>query len=561
MSQPAAENNRLFLIAKFFGRRVTFLILLGVVFGAAFSLLELAFAAGLQTFLGALGFQSQHGLGSNPFGVSTIEGAAVAFVIVAAVRGLIQYLQYITQTAVGAIFAEQQRKALFFQALRRPVVSISEVINNFSDRISNLQSTVAESHGLFYYATCVLVLLSALFYLYPEATLLALGCMVVVGPIIRFTTKRANHLGQALIKQWDGSSSSMVRALRNLLLIRIYNLQEEEAKKGQESLTAWLYMSVRIFHFQAISMILPSVFGICVLAILGIYLKTHESMSVESIVAFMYVFMRLLQNLSGMLFCFSKISATSPNLWALVSWWQDSHRLAALDSQLERDGSQERPRQVGWRVQDLDFTYPGRGPLLKIREFQIPAGKAVVVVGPSGSGKTTLVNLLLGQLKAPPGSVQVEFDGKLCDIAEGAPRLAALVGYVGPESFVADGSVRAVLTYGAGREVTDQECMEALRTAGCDFLNVESPLDVIISDQGTGFSAGQKQRLALARALLRNPLVMVLDEPTSNLDLDTEERIVEVLARLKGRMTLIIITHREALLRLADSTLRLGDGG
>ena len=139
------------------------------------------------------------------------------------------------------------------------------------------------------------------------------------------------------------------------------------------------------------------------------------------------------------------------------------------------------------------------------------------------------------------------------------PRLLANIGYVGPESFLIEGTIRSNLIYGLEREPSPAEIECALALADCSFIatlpdGLEHPLTFL----ETGLSAGQKQRLSLARALLRNPRALILDEATSNLDLDTEKKLVETLQRLKGRVTLIVATHRTALLALADQHLNLG---
>ncbi len=143
-------------------------------------------------------------------------------------------------------------------------------------------------------------------------------------------------------------------------------------------------------------------------------------------------------------------------------------------------------------------------------------------------------------------------------LAEGAPRLMPLVGYVGAESFLIDGTVRENLLYGVHRTPGDAELADALRKAECGFIDdLPNRLEHRLTEQGAGLSSGQKQRLSLARAMLRRPGVLVLDEATANLDSATEEKLVDTLTELKGGMTIVAVTHRPALLRLADQVLTL----
>jgi len=141
-------------------------------------------------------------------------------------------------------------------------------------------------------------------------------------------------------------------------------------------------------------------------------------------------------------------------------------------------------------------------------------------------------------------------------------KLLQTVGYVGPEPFLFDGTIRENLLYAlSGRLPDDAQIFAAMDKAECGFVRELSlGLDHPLTEQGLGLSAGQKQRLGLARALLRDPKVLVLDEATANLDFETERRLVETLGDLKGRMTLLIVTHRPALRAIGDLCLELSAG-
>lgn len=137
-------------------------------------------------------------------------------------------------------------------------------------------------------------------------------------------------------------------------------------------------------------------------------------------------------------------------------------------------------------------------------------------------------------------------------------KLLASLGYVGPESFIISGTIRDNLMYGGTDNYSDNEMKAVLKLAECHFvLLMKDGLNHYLSEQGEGLSAGQKQRLSLARALLRKPKVLILDEATANLDVRTEALLIKTLIKLKTQMTLIIISHRKSLLKVADQTLYL----
>ncbi|CAM5474530.1 thiol reductant ABC exporter subunit CydD [Streptomyces abikoensis] len=213
-------------------------------------------------------------------------------------------------------------------------------------------------------------------------------------------------------------------------------------------------------------------------------------------------------------------------------------------------------RRAALTVDRLVVRHEGRAePSLPETSFEVRAGETVALVGPSGSGKTTLLNVLLGFARPAAGRVLV-----------GGTDLASL----SPESWrdqVAWVPQRPRLFAGTVAEnvrlarpgATDAQVREALRAAGAlDFVSMlHHGTDTRLGENGAGLSAGQRQRLALARAFLADRPVLLLDEPTANLDGETEASVVEAVRRLAAGRTVIMVVHRPALLTVADRTVRL----
>jgi ATP-binding cassette subfamily B protein len=211
------------------------------------------------------------------------------------------------------------------------------------------------------------------------------------------------------------------------------------------------------------------------------------------------------------------------------------------------------------RVEDVSFSYPGAGrPALSGINLDIPAGSTLALVGETGSGKTTLGSLIARLYD--PGSGTVRIDGmdirdmRLTDVA-------AVVGVVSQETYLLHTTVRENLRY-ARPGATDAEIEDAARAAQIHDLIAGLPdgYDTMVGSRGHRFSGGEKQRIAIARTLLRDPRVLVLDEATSALDTETERAVqhaFDVLA--KGRTT-ITIAHRLSTVRDADQIAVLDHG-
>lgn len=190
-------------------------------------------------------------------------------------------------------------------------------------------------------------------------------------------------------------------------------------------------------------------------------------------------------------------------------------------------------------------------------DMRIPAGSIAALSGASGSGKSTLADLLGGLISADEGVLSV--DGvAICPALRRAWRRR--VAYVHQDPVLLSASLRENLTWGqAGFD--DSAIERALKAAAADFaLALPQALDTRLGDGGRRLSGGERQRLMLARALLRNPALLILDEATSALDAESEAAIRAALARLKGKTTILVIAHRGALTQLADRTFRLERG-
>jgi ATP-binding cassette subfamily B protein len=211
------------------------------------------------------------------------------------------------------------------------------------------------------------------------------------------------------------------------------------------------------------------------------------------------------------------------------------------------------------RIEDVSFAYPGADrPALSGVDLDVPAGRTLALVGETGSGKTTLASLIARLYD--PGSGSVRIDGvDIRDIR--LADLAAIVGVVSQETYLLHTTVRENLRY-AKPGATDAEIEDAARAAQIHDLIAGLPdgYDTMVGSRGHRFSGGEKQRLAIARTLLRDPRVLVLDEATSALDTETERAVQKAFDTLAEGRTTITIAHRLSTVRNADQIVVLDHG-
>lgn len=211
------------------------------------------------------------------------------------------------------------------------------------------------------------------------------------------------------------------------------------------------------------------------------------------------------------------------------------------------------------RIDDLSYRHDVNGPpALRNITLDLPAGSLTVLSGPSGGGKSTLLDLLAGLLTPDSGKIWIDEREMTVELAR---TWRTSVAYVLQDPFLFHDTIRANLLV-AKPDATDRELREVLSVAGAsafvDALHLQ--MDTVVGDRGARFSGGERQRLALARALLREPALLVLDEPTTSLDEQNERTVFEGVEALKGRVTMVLATHRPERVRSADQAFHIAEG-
>ncbi|HEY5157987.1 MAG TPA: ATP-binding cassette domain-containing protein, partial [Anaerolineales bacterium] len=210
------------------------------------------------------------------------------------------------------------------------------------------------------------------------------------------------------------------------------------------------------------------------------------------------------------------------------------------------------------RFENVNFGYRPDTPIIKNMSLEAKSGEIVALVGPTGAGKTTIINLLTRFYEIKDGKISID-DKDIRDIKK--DDLRHKLGLVLQDTFLFSDSVMENIRYGR-LEATDEEVMEAARIADADHFIRQLPLgyQTKLSERAGNLSQGQRQLLAIARAILADPGILVLDEATSSVDTRTEVRIQKALLHLMQGRTSFVIAHRLSTIRDADKVIVINNG-
>ena len=560
--------NQIKKILAFLGPRIALQFGVGAVISILLFIAEVLFAYTLQLFLVALGVmrvetQVLPRWAPSFFHLENMSSVIVLILSVGVVRGILLWGEKLLQGASLESFKVLMRQRLARWIFNSDSISTAEAVGLFGEKSTWAGYAIYHVQLFTMHTLLCLLLAFNLFLIDARLTLIAAGAAVALFVPLKLLTRKTKANAQALMEVWDQMTRRMLSSIKNLLLMRIYGTWKTEEKETLQNLDRGYRHLINFYSTNGWQFASPQVVGTFVVCGLAYVMHKEQTLAPGLIVSYFYLSFRLLQSVSQLLNGYNTAAIYWPLVEALAKWWADSSFDGIRNTRSLEPETSSTPANtpIAWRLKQVSFSYPlTTTPVIQKMDLEIPPAKTLVITGTSGSGKSTLLNLLLGMSTPSSGEIQVHLDHTAGwqSLSEARGRLLQSVGYVGAESFLTEGTVYENLIYGLREKPAAQEIREALTKADCGFVD-ELPLKLEhrLTDQGQGLSAGQKQRLGLARALLRKPRALFLDEATANLDLDTEAKLIQTLHRLKSQMTIVAVSHRPALLELADDQLSL----
>jgi len=405
-----------------------------------------------------------------------------------------------------------------------------------------------------------LIIIGALTYMIltsPSLTVFVFGLMLFTGVVIGGIGKRLKRSSSVVQEKLGDIVSRTEESLGGLRIIKSFGAEKFQAGRFGELNDSYRHSLIRLLWRRDLSSPLTEFLGIATVALLLWYGSRQVfagTLEAETFISFIFAFYMVIDPAKN----FSK------------AWYNIQKGLGALE-RVEQvldvpnpiaDNSGARPldaMKVGMRVEGVDFAYVPGGPLvLENIDIDLPKGKVVALAGASGGGKSTIADLL--PRFHEPTAGRITLDGH--DIRAYPLRsLRNRFGIVSQEAILFNDSIYNNIVFGM-EGVTEAEVHEAARVANAHDFILATPdgYQTNIGDRGNKLSGGQRQRLTIARAILRNPDVLILDEATSALDSESERLVQDALQKLMAGRTALVIAHRLSTIQKADEIIVLDQG-
>jgi ATP-binding cassette subfamily C protein len=397
-----------------------------------------------------------------------------------------------------------------------------------------------------------IILLIVAFMVSWKATLAAIIGGLIIFYILRSLIKKARNAGKRQTIALKGLGRHLVDNLQSIKPIKamaLENLAESVLLKTTDKLNKALRKRVISREYlRALSE--PLRYALLLLGLYGTL--TYLKLPVATVIVYIFLIGRIFQQLG-------KVQDAYQQMVNFESA-HESIKNKIKEAQANREvssGNQTPILNKAIRLNQVTFAYDDK-PVLRNASFIFPAGMITAIVGASGSGKTTVADLIIGLLKPNQGEIWID-DVSLEEID--LQKWRQLIGYVPQESWLLHDSVLKNVTLGDPK-LTNEDAIAALKDAGAwEFVRVmPQGINSTVGERGYKISGGQRQRIAIARALVHKPKLLILDEATTALDPENEMAICNTLRDLRGKLTILAISHQPAVLKIADQAYRLQKG-
>lgn len=486
-----------------------------------------------------------------------------AFVFLYILKNILRYLSDISMVYFAVRCIHHLRKALFGKYLSFgkqffDTTNVGHHATLLMDFTKNALNPLFYGDRLLNGILSLIAYLVVMFFISWKLTLVALPLFAVLHFAIKSMVSRIKRLSSRITEHESELGKKSIEILSTIPLVKSYGTQRNE----QELYTMISdKMSRKDFHARIFQqLLLPLQDVITLLVVMGIFVGAlfvfgrDEIASAPSLLVYFYVIMNAASKLGGVLGIRGTLARAAGPLDAVLEIFDEQGKFFV------RGGTEEFPGlRENIEFRHLNFSYLNGRDVLRDLSFTMKRGEMTAVVGPTGAGKSTLIHLLMRYYECPEDSLFVDgIDIRTYKLDSYLQHVAL----VSQETLLLHMSLRDNITYGFRRDVNEDELIRVINQSRLSEFVSRLPqgLDTLIGDRGVRLSGGEKQRVSIARALLKQSEILILDEATSSLDSQTEKLIQEAIDEAVTGRTSIVIAHRLSTIRNADNIVVLEEG-
>ena len=432
-----------------------------------------------------------------------------------------------------------------------------DIIARMSGDVQEIESSIMSSLDmLFKNPILIVVYFATLLFVSWQLTLFTIIFVPVFGWLMGIIGRRLKQKSIKAQALWSDTMSQVEETLGGLRIIKAFCAEEKMNKRFNKINTAYrndiMRVNIRQSMAHPMSEFLGTVMIIIVLWFGGILVLNNQTITGPTFIYYMVILYSIIQPLKD----FSKAGYNIPKGLASM---ERVDKILKAENTIKEAAHPKRLLSFEHQIEfkNVSFKYAEQW-VLKDINLTIPKGKTIALVGQSGSGKSTLVDLIPRYYDVQEGEVLID-SINVKDL--GIHDLRQLIGNVNQEAILFNDSFRNNISFGVDN-ATDDEIEEAARIANAyDFIMAsEAEFDTNIGDRGGRLSGGQRQRVSIARAILKNPPILILDEATSALDTESERLVQDALERLMKTRTTVAIAHRLSTIKNADEICVIHEG-
>jgi len=534
-----------------------------IITGLTLFIIELMFAITLQRFLGASGLLSEK-MPTRFFGeVQSVSYEALMLALFGTARLIVIWVNGVMNGYCQVYYEAEAKKRIGEIATSNSKITTGQstyLLNDVSLAVGAVIST------LFYLMGRLVMLgatLASLLYYAPLVTIIIFSFSLMFIPLNYKIDKRIKSNSKELQANSLILNSLVTNTVRNSFYIQLHNLTSEQLSSINSSIFKIKNNFITYYKISGLRIAIPQGLALLSLVFIGALADTHFFDSRSEIIAYLYLVIRFFQITSDLTRVSANLKLNAPKLDYFFNWTiqqrKSSNQVEVNETDIENDVS-SKVKIISIELEKVNFSWTSNEKLINDFSYSFKIGSLTTIIGPSGRGKTTLLKLLSGLIYPESGLICYNIGSRKLTLSEFRNLYVSKLAYVGPNTQFIQGSIRSNLAYGLNKVPSDKVIFAALEQAKCDFVNqVVGKLDFQVSDSAMEFSTGEIQRLALARAILRQPDILLLDEPTSNLDEASESHIIETLQNIKGNMIIVCVTHGDSIQNISDSIIKIGE--